>query len=242
MTEAFSTFQGDALKHLSTFADNSFDALISDPPYSSGGQFRSDRAQATGAKYTQTGPKAKTFADFPGDNRDGRSFQYWMTLILSECFRVTKPGAPICLFTDWRQLPTMSDALQAAGFVWRGVYVWDKTLAARPRKGYFRQQAEFVVWGSKGALPAKPDALALPGLTTCSVQKGGRFHQTGKPVELMKQIVKICEPGGLVLDPFMGSGSTGVACAETGRRFSGIEYTEHYHSVAVERLQEAFKV
>ena len=237
---SYRTFQGDALKHLSNIDSESFDALITDPPYSTGGQFRSDRAQTTGTKYTTTGTKAKPFTDFPGDNRDGRSFQYWMTLILSECFRTLKPGAPVCLFTDWRQLPTMSDAMQAAGFVWRGVHVWDKK-NGRPVPGRFRQSTEFVIWGSKGPLGSGDRGVGyLPGMTSCSVNKGGRFHQTGKPVELMKEVVKICEPGGTVLDPFMGSGSTGVACAELGRGFTGIEYTEHYHGVAVERLEDAF--
>jgi len=240
MTE-FVTYQGDALARLAELPSEHYDAVITDPPYSSGGTFRSDRQQATGQKYTQTGEKKNPFSDFPGDNRDGRSFLYWMTLVLSETYRVTKNGGTIALFTDWRQLPTVSDALQAAGFVWRGVYVWDKTLAARPRKGYFRQQAEFVVWGSKGPLPAKPELPALPGLTTCSVNKGGRFHQTGKPVELMKAIVQVCPEGGTVLDPFMGSGSTGVACGELGRKFHGIEYTDHYHEVARERLAQAFQ-
>jgi len=79
--------------------------------------------QSTGTKYTHGG---KSFADFPGGNRDQRGFQFWATMWMSECYRAMKNGAPICVFTDWRQLPLMTDIMQAAGFVWRGVYVWDK--------------------------------------------------------------------------------------------------------------------
>lgn len=228
--------QGDALSLISSIESDSVDAVISDPPYSSGGIFSRDRALTTGEKYSTT----NKFPDFHGDNKDQRSYSFWLNLVLTECYRVVNPSSPIALFTDWRQLPLMSDILQSAGFVWRGIYVWDKTAAARPRKGYFRQQAEFVVWGTKGAAQKRSEWPALLGLKTCSVNKGGRFHQTGKPLELMREIIKICEPNGQILDPFMGSGSTGVAAVEDGKSFIGFEYTKHYFNVARERLKEAF--
>ena len=57
-----------------------------------------------------------------------------------------KEGAPICLFIDWRQYPSITDALQWADWQWRGTAVWDK-LTCRPQKGRFRQQSEYIVWG-----------------------------------------------------------------------------------------------
>lgn len=66
--------------------------------------------------------------------------------------RAAKPGAPVCMFIDWRQLPCASDALQWAGWIWRGIAVWDKG-NSRPQKGRFRQQAEYIVWGSNGDMP-----------------------------------------------------------------------------------------
>ena len=65
---------------------------------------------------------------------------------LQDARRIAKPGAPVCLFIDWRQLPAMTLALQWAGWTWRGVAVWDK-VASRPQKGRFRQQSEYIVWG-----------------------------------------------------------------------------------------------
>ncbi|WP_067522459.1 DNA-methyltransferase [Endozoicomonas ascidiicola] len=230
-----SLHQGDCLQIMMQMPGDSVDGIITDPPYSSGGMFRSDRVQTTENKYTTGGILSK-FPNFPGDNRDQRSFGFWVSLWLSEAYRILKPGAPICLFTDWRQYPIMSDVLQAAGFSWRGAYVWDKK-NARPNKGRFRQTTEFVLWGSKGPMASHDRGVGcLPGITSCAVSKGGRFHQTGKPVELMKEVISIVEPGGIILDPFMGSGSTGVAALETGRQFVGIEYTEHYFNVAIERL------
>lgn len=66
-----------------------------------------------------------------------------------------------------------------------------------------------------------------------------KLHMTGKPIDLMRQLVSIVPPDGHVLDPFMGSASTGVACIGTGRRFTGIEVTQHYYDVSVERLKAA---
>lgn len=233
-TKGFDIYKGDALNILGTLPGDAIDALITDPPYSSGGMFRADRVNHTTEQKYTTSNKISSFASFPGDNRDQRSFQLWMTLWLIECYRVLKEGAPICIFTDWRQLPVMSDVLQAGGFSWRGIVVWDKK-NARPVKGKFRQNTEFVLWGSKGSMPAQVDDY-LPGLFRCAVTKGGRFHQTGKPVDLMQALVGIVRQGGTVLDPFMGSGSTGVAALATGRKFVGIEYTDNYFSVAEQRL------
>ena len=75
------------------------------------------------------------------------AFLVWCSLWLAECLRVAKPGAPIAVFSDWRQLATMIDAIQCGGFVFRGVMPWDKTEAVRPRMGGFRSQCEYVVWG-----------------------------------------------------------------------------------------------
>ena len=68
---------------------------------------------------------------------------------MAECGRVLRDGAPGLLFTDWRQLPLTTDALQCAGFTWRGVAVWDKTEGVRPQLGRFRNQAEYVVWAAR---------------------------------------------------------------------------------------------
>src|SRR5690606_8165167 len=105
------------------------------------------------------------------------------TLWLTEAARVLKNGAPACLFTDWRQLPTTTDVMQAAGLVWRGIVPWDKTEAVRPQLGRFRAQAEYVVWGSKGPMPLDRGGIgALPGAYTERVDPGEKYHMTGKPV------------------------------------------------------------
>ena len=230
-------FLGDSLAVLGELPAESVDAVITDPPYSSGGAFRGDRMIGTTQKYQFTNT-VKTYAEFAGDNRDQRSFGVWSALWLGEALRVAKPGAPIAIFTDWRQLPTVTDSLQAGGWVWRGIAVWDKTEGVRPFLGRFRQQAEFVVWGSKGAMPTRESVGALPGLWRKSSAGGAKLHIAGKPIEVMREIVKICDPGGVVLDPFNGSASTGVAALLEGRGYIGIEILPENLVISARRLVE----
>lgn len=238
--DKFAIIRGESLAALQSLPSESVDAVITDPPYSSGGAFRGDRMGGTTEKYVQTGTVVAR-PDFAGDNRDQRSFGYWCALWLSECLRVAKPGAPICVFTDWRQLPTVTDAVQAGGWVWRGIATWDKTEATRPRMGGFRSQSEWIVWGTRGPMDDEGAKAVgcLPGVFRVGVTQDDKFHITGKPTELMREVVKICRPGGIVLDPFAGSGTTVVAALLTGRRAIGIELTAEYSDVAEKRAAGA---
>lgn len=228
--------QGEALSILKTMEDCSVDAILTDPPYSSGGLSSSQRQRPPSEKYQQTNAK-KRFNDFLGDNRDQRSFMAWATLWLSEAYRVAKPGTVCMMFTDWRQLPAMSDALQAGGWLWRNIVVWDKP-SARPSKGEFRRQCEFVLIGTKGKFePAH--GRCLPGVFRHSIVSGRkRKHMTEKPVPLLRDLLEITHEGGTILDPFAGSATTAQACIETGRKFIGVELSDVYFETACDRLKE----
>ena len=228
--------QGDCLPFLESLPSDSVDALITDPPYASGGLHIGSRQGSTGAKYMQSGSLGK-FPDFDGDHRDQRSHLRWSVMWLSECHRILKRGAAVCLFTDWRQLPTTTDALQAAGFTWRGIAVWDKTEGTRPTMGRYRAQCEYIVWGSKGNMPLERGVGVLPGAYRQVVKNADKHHMTGKPVELMRQVNRICVPGGTILDPFAGSGSTLVAAALDDYQWIGCELSPHYSDVTNARLE-----
>ena len=129
---------------LESFPPSTFDAVITDPPYASGGRTQAEKSKATAKKYSSMGGNAPP--DFDGDAKDQRSWTRWAAEWLYLARRASKPGAPVCMFIDWRQLPCASDALQWAGWIWRGIAVWDKG-NSRPQKGRFRQQAEYIVWG-----------------------------------------------------------------------------------------------
>lgn len=229
-------YRGDALAVLAALPTASVDALITDPPYSSGGAFRGDRTGDPTSKYVPTKEVINFHPTFTGDNRDQRAYGYWCSLWLNECLRVVKPGGVVAVFTDWRQLPTTTDIVQAGGWVTRGVVVWDKTQGIRPTSGRYRQQAEFIVWGSNGPMPVDYTSPALPGVFTHSPFRD-KVHIAGKPLGLMRDLVRIVPEGGTVLDPFAGSGTTGLAALAEGRHFVGVELTEHYAEVAAERLR-----
>ena len=160
--DRWSILHGDSLQILRQFEPNSFDAIITDPPYASGGSSQTTKNRSTSEKYSSMS-KDKALPDFDSDQMDQLSWMFWTAAWLQDARRIAKPGAPVCLFIDWRQLPAMTLALQWAGWTWRGVAVWDK-VASRPQKGRFRQQSEYIVWGSNGKMPLERNVGCLPGV------------------------------------------------------------------------------
>lgn len=232
-------WHGDAFRMLCELPDASVDAIITDPPYSSGGMVRGDRTNGVHSKYVSNdSTSGNALTEFAGDGRDSRGYLAWVTLWLGECLRIAKPGAVAALFTDWRQLPTTTDAIQAGGWVWRGVVPWHKP-SGRPVQGRWANSCEYVVWGTNGPRPL--DSLggsALPGFYQASPPRD-REHITQKPLDVMRPLVRIAPTGGVVLDPFMGSGTTGVAAVLEGRRFIGCEQVEHFANVSRDRMVTA---
>lgn len=226
--------QGDSLARMTRLADGSIDAIITDPPYSSGGAFRSDRAGPANEKYA-AGKQLDRLPEFFGDSRTERGLLLWSALWLGECWRVARAGAAIAVFTDWRSYPTMSDALQAGGWSWRGVGVWIKPPGrSRPISGGLWNDTEFVLWGSKGPRSGE----CLPGTWTVAAPRSDlRLHATEKPQAVLADLVRLAPAGGVVLDPFTGSGSTGVAAITAGRRFIGYELSPDYAAIATDRLR-----
>ncbi|MBL1100131.1 DNA-methyltransferase [Streptomyces coffeae] len=228
--------RGDALTLLHTLPTGSVDAVITDPPYNSGGMTATQRTNDTTRGKYVSGDAKHALPDFDGDTRDQRGYLAWMSLVLGQCYRLAREGGPLLIFADWRQVPVTSDALQAAGWTWRGIVPWHKPIA-RPAKGGFRRACEYVLWATKGSVDANRNPVYLPGLVTGSQPRGEkRQHITQKPDEVMAELIRICAPEGTVLDPFTGSGSTGVAALASGRAFVGIELSDRYATVARHRL------
>lgn len=208
--------EGDALRLLLDVPDRHVDGVVTDCPYSSGGMTRGDRMMGTRAKYMNSDSgNVDKLPEFLGDTRDQRSFAYWATLWYAETLRASKDGALLFSFTDWRQLPSTTDAVQAGGWVWRGIVPWNKTEATRPQLGRPRAQCEYVVFATKGAHTPWTGAPVIPGFFTVPAPRE-RTHITEKPVELLVSLLSLVSPGGLVIDPFCGSGTAGVAALRTG--------------------------
>jgi len=226
-------YHGDAFDVLPELSG--IDAVITDPPYSSGGAFRGDRAQATTAKYV-TSDCAAYRPEFAGDNRDQRSFLAWCSLWLNAARMASNPGAPVACFIDWRNLPVMTDAIQAGGWIWRGIAVWSKKFG-RPNQAGFSNACEFVAWGTHG--PANEGREDYPaGHLECSRSANDRDHIAQKPEPVMNWLVRIAPSRGVVLDPFMGSGTTLRAAKNLGCRAIGIEVDERYCEIAARRLSQ----
>ncbi len=233
----YTLHMGDCLDYLRTLPDGSVDAVITDPPYSSGGMVRGDRNVATNGKY-QHGDTADKKPNFGGDTRDQRSWLAWCSMWMAEAKRLVKPEGALLSFSDWRQLPTLTDAVQCGGWVWRGIAVWDKGNAI-PQPNSFRAQCEFIAWGTNGPRYVDYQGGAyLPGVFFCK-SPSDRSHVTEKPVDVMSWLIGIVPEGSTVLDPFMGSGTTGVACMQTGRNFIGCEIDPGYFAIAKKRIEDA---
>jgi site-specific DNA-methyltransferase (adenine-specific) len=237
---------GDSLGLLLHVPSESVDAMVTDSPYSSGGAFRGDRAARTGDKYIRSDvhkqdEAADRFHDFEGDTRDQLSFRHWVGLWSAECWRAAKPGAIGGLWTDWRQVGATIEAFQIGGWVYRGLWVWDKTEGVRPMKGRPRNQCELVVWGSKGPMSeTRCGGVVEPGcVRVASTSKTKRGHQTGKPNEANRLWARLCEPGGTLLDPFAGSASMADAVLDEGqgRRYLGFEVVPRLYDDARARLE-----
>lgn len=234
--------QGDCLEEMEKLPDAWADLVLTDPPYSSGGLYPGDRKRSTRNKYTDEGHNgASRFPDFSGDNMDQHSFTGFMRMALAKARKKSKEGAVLAVFIDWRNMGAMIDALQMAGWIYRGIVVWDKGMA-RNTPGRFRQDCEFIVWGTNGSKPVDwtPGFKALRGFYSEKiVSSKEKHHQTEKPVSLLEKLMEICPEHGSVFDPFMGSGSTGIVCVNTGRNFIGIELSEEIFRVAKARVEEA---
>lgn len=229
-------YHGDCLEILPALSG--IDAVLTDPPYSSGGMMRGDRMQDVHTKYVQTDSESGfALPAFSGDTRDQLGYWFWVSLWLGKLRDATVPGGIVGLFTDWRQLPVTAAALQSGGLVWRGIVPWHKP-NGRPTQGRWSNTCEYLVWGTNG--PRTLDGSPFPGFyQERSPHVVEREHITQKPLSIICDLVKIVPKGGMVVDPFMGSGTTGVACSSMGRKFIGIEIERKYFDIACERIENA---
>lgn len=228
---------GDCLEYMRSMEAGSVDAVVTDPPYSSGGQFRGDRMGDTRNKYIQSS-SLDTFRDpFTGDNRDQRGFLVWCSMWMGEARRISKPGSLLACFTDWRQLPTVTDAMQCGGWIWRGIATWWKP-GIRMQRGRFSLSAEYVVFASNGEW--NEGELSPQNVFSCApVGDEDKSHIAEKPVDVLSWVIGVTPKDSIIFDPFMGSGTTGVACIKSNRNFIGCEIQSDFIETAERRIEQA---
>lgn len=224
---------GDCLEILPTLGG--VDAVVTDPPYSSGGF-----TQAAISKAKGQGLRSETISQvgwFAGDAMTAAGGAFLLREIARLAFDATVASATLSMFTDWRVAALYAPAVESARWRYQNLLVWDKGSAGLGSG--FRAQHELALHFSKGSPPyfsaSYGNVLRCPRVTATD-----REHQTQKPIDLMRMIVEtVAPPDGIVLDTFMGSGTTGVACAKIGRKFIGIEVDDAYFDIACERIKRA---
>ena len=144
---------GDSLSLMECMDNDCYHAVVTDPPYASGGLTTAERKASPARKYLSS----SRYLSFDNDTRDQSTHFLWSVMWMQEAIRITRHGGWLMVFSDWRQLPLTSDALQVAGWTWRAVVTWDKTEACRPHQGMFRNQSEFILIATRGSIGKEQD-------------------------------------------------------------------------------------
>lgn len=170
-------------------------------------------------------------------SRDGRRIVNddngrWLVPAAREMFRVLKPDSLCVSFYGWTQTDRFMSAWRAAGFRIVGHLVFRKKYASASRFVSYTHESAYLLAKGRPQLPENPPADVIDFPYT-----GNRLHPTQKPVAILHPLIEaFCPQGGLVLDPFCGSGSTLVAARDAGCDFVGIELDRTYHRIAARRL------
>jgi site-specific DNA-methyltransferase (adenine-specific) len=205
--------------------------VITDPPYSSGARTDSER-QVRGAML-------RSMEDqdwFSHDAMTTWGFNWFIRSVFFDLRQKLPEGAHLYIFIDWRQTPNVYGMLEACGFRVNHCLVWAKTHFGMGT--YWRNQHENIVFASNGMPADMLDRGMGSVLTAPGVSPTARQHPTEKPIDLLAKIIRAA-PGDEVFDPFMGSGSTGVAAIKCGRKFIGCEISPTHFDTACRRLEAA---
>ena len=240
-------YVGEAIETLSRIPDESVDCVWTDPPYllSNGG-------------ITCVAGRMVSVDKGDWDKSRGLELDHQFNMEwVAECYRVLKPTGTIWVSGTLHVYPSVGMALLKNGFRLLNDIVWEKPNPP-PNLGRrtFTHSTEIVLWASKAPKGSRHKytfnyedmkqenggkqmktvwRMTAPGK---SEKRFGK-HPTQKPVKLIDRCLRAStNPGDLVLDPFAGSGSAGVAALAIGRRFIGIEMTPEYAEIGRMRLAE----
>lgn len=224
--------QGDCLDILHTHTlipDNSIDLVLSDPPYNVARENNFDTMGRSGIDFGEWDHDADILS--------------W----IDQLPRIMKKDGSVIIFNAWRNLPAIADKLEENGFVVKDLFRWIKNNPMpRNRDRRYIIDYEFAIIAvnkkAKWTFNRQDDKYERPEFRCPIVAGKEKFHPTQKPVQLLEHLLKIhSNENDMVLDPFAGSGSTGVACANLNRRFLGIELNKKYFDTAKERIESVQK-
>lgn len=227
--DGITIYHGDVLDILDAL-ELAVDAVVTDPPYASGARTEASKS-ASGAMMRGVRWAAKPIEN---DQMTTVGFVWLLRAIAHRCRGYLPDGGSFLSFIDWRQWPHLVGALETCNYRVQGMVVWDK--GSYGLGNGFRAQHELICHASKG-VPTIHDRAV--GNVLRSPRQDTVDHPSPKPVGLMGQLIDVVTPaGGIVLDPFMGSGTTLLAAKNSGRKAIGIEVDERYCEIAARRLAQ----
>lgn len=223
MPVCYELHKSDAVQWLSQLEDGSVDLIITDPPYES---LEKHRAVGTTTRLKESAASSNAwFAIFP----NARFEQ-----LFAEVHRVLKRDSHFYLFCDQETMFVAKPIAEQAGFKFWKPLIWDKKKIGM---GYhYRARYECILFFEKGKRKLKdlgiPDILEVPRIH--------RGYPTEKPAAVSEILIhQSSNEGDLVLDPFCGSGSTGVAALSMSRNFAGSDVSDEALSLSKTRLEES---
>lgn len=257
MTEkpSFRLINDDAIKALGELDSASIDFIFADPPY-----FLSNDG------FSVKSGKAVSVNKGGWDKSEG--FEAEITFHESwiiECLRVLKPNGTIAISGTYHSIYKCGFLLQKLGCRIINDITWFKPNGAPALAGRnFTASHETILWASKGQKAkhtfnysqsrdwdVSNDSIYRRGKqmrsvwsipTTPKREKVFGNHPTQKPLELMTRLIALCTlQGDAVLDPFCGSGTTGVACVSLGRNFIGIDLDQEFLDLATKRIESTYE-
>lgn len=230
---------GDCLEELALIDDQSIDLILTDPPYNLGNFMMSRQAGLHRMR-------DNFFVSAGWDNLDNYDWVAAMNRFFAHAARVLKVGGSMVCFMSVIKVETLIAIAQENGFYYKTTGVWHKTNPMpRNMNIQFVNSTETWVYFTLGRKTGtfNNDGLLVhdfieTSVTPVSERKHGK-HPTQKPAKLMEYFIRLLSnPGDIVLDPFMGSGSTGVASKRLARSFIGVELDSDYFNIAGKRVSE----
>ena len=226
----YKLLNGDCLELIAKIPDNSIDLIVTDPPYKTITGGDSDGKNSTRPKGMLSG------------NRKLFTYQNNIkpTQWIPELFRVLKEGSHCYIFTNHLNMKDMLIESEKAGFKLHNILVWEKNNCTPSQ--FYMKNCEYILFLRKGKAKWINDIGGSKTVHQFQNIIGNKVHPTEKPVDLMQFYIKnSSSEGDLVLDPFMGAGSTGIAALNSGRNFIGFELDEEYFEIAKSRIESIGK-
>jgi len=211
---------GDALLLLPQIPTASVNMIIADPPYGSGGR--------DGSVHLETG---ETFGNRMGSD----AYTWFVRQYAQELMRCSSPDAHCYVFTDWRKFVEVKIAFETVGWECRQLLVWDKGAGMGE---YWRSSHEFILWMTKRQPMPLLHGSCFNVIRCGRTGRRDKAHPAQKPLKLIRQLIDASLPANaLLLAPFIGSGTDGVAARESGGHFLGFEIDPDVAERARERVR-----